>query len=602
MNTLQQRLNALSSEGENSLELNGGEYTLEAPIQLGPEHNGLTIDGGGAQINCGCALTDWFDDGDGLLAARVPEGAEPAALLIGGVKRPRARYPESGFLTYKTKSDVRWLNSTNGGWNRPLTHEELTRVEVDPADIPMSFQPENASITIFHVWDESTVRVDSFDRETGMLYLKSEAEHPAGGFGKCEYALWGIREGMTRPGQWYLDRARRLMVYWPLPGEDANTLSAEIPLAEHAFVLNSARDITIRNLSIRCANTHYEKSGLRALNCPGAIEGWDCERVTIDKVNISQVAGSAIKFMRGKDIAVRGCDIADCGAGGIFEMETMPAIIEDNRIERIGQSVYSAIGIHAGGKSQLVFVQDGCAPETGSVVISHNTITDTPYCAITVGGGPHTVEYNRMERCMTVLEDGAAIYCSRGNHTVLRGNYAADIAGQKSHAYYFDEMSFNSVCEGNVAINVKSAFHNHLSSHCVYRNNAVINEGDMQITLARSDHFLFENNVLIAGGRITFSANHMPYDIHWPFEDLFNMRANLIWAKGGIKHLRCLRYDAETLYDGELPPCAGVIRLDPRLSYAQDGAPIYPPDSPIRQLGINAPSVTGAGAARRKTI
>lgn len=54
---------------------------------LNAEDSGLVIEGGGASVRCGCVLTNWADDADGLLAARVPEGADPAMLLIGGRAR-----------------------------------------------------------------------------------------------------------------------------------------------------------------------------------------------------------------------------------------------------------------------------------------------------------------------------------------------------------------------------------------------------------------------------------------------------------------------------------------------------------------------------------
>ena len=158
----------------------GGSYVLEKPVVLNTEDSGLVIEGGGASVRCGCVLTNWADDADGLLAARVPEGADPAMLLIGGRARPRARYPETGALTYRSTTDVKWMNSTNGGWNRPLTHEELTRVVVNPADFPKNMDVRNAEITVFHEWDESTVRVRSLDRKTGLVELESELEHPAG--------------------------------------------------------------------------------------------------------------------------------------------------------------------------------------------------------------------------------------------------------------------------------------------------------------------------------------------------------------------------------------------------------------------------------------
>ena len=73
MATIQEGIDELraASSPQRTLNLGGGSYVIEKPVVLNAEDSGLVIEGGGASVRCGCALTNWADDADGLLAARM---------------------------------------------------------------------------------------------------------------------------------------------------------------------------------------------------------------------------------------------------------------------------------------------------------------------------------------------------------------------------------------------------------------------------------------------------------------------------------------------------------------------------------------------------
>ena len=79
---------------------------------------------------------------------------------------------------------------------------------------------KNAEVRVYHMWDESLVGVARNDTQRHALIFSTPAISPAGAFGVKKYVIFNTREGMTRPGQWYLDRTGGRVVYWPLPGED----------------------------------------------------------------------------------------------------------------------------------------------------------------------------------------------------------------------------------------------------------------------------------------------------------------------------------------------------------------------------------------------
>jgi hypothetical protein len=171
-------------------------------------------------------------------------------LSVNGEFRHRARMPETGAFEHLNEFKVKWMGTTGGGWQRMPTNEELTTLRYRPADIPDSFDPANAEITVYHMWDESLVRVASIDRAAHILRFRSPTNHPAGGFDVRKYVVWNLREGMKRPGQWYLDRTAGKVVYWPMPGEDMATAEVIAPILEEVVKVAGGKETPARHITL----------------------------------------------------------------------------------------------------------------------------------------------------------------------------------------------------------------------------------------------------------------------------------------------------------------------------------------------------------------
>ena len=140
----------------------------------------------------------------------------------------------TGAFRHCSTFDGRWMSTTAGGWDRKPTDEELTHMRYQSEDLGPWLDVNNAELTIFHAWDESLVGLTAIDHEQQVLTFANPSQHPPGAFGNWQdhantYIVWNVREGMTRPGQWYLDRTADKVVYWPLAGESAKSLMAVAP-------------------------------------------------------------------------------------------------------------------------------------------------------------------------------------------------------------------------------------------------------------------------------------------------------------------------------------------------------------------------------------
>ena len=569
-------------QGKRTVVIEGGDYFLDEPVVLGAADSGLTIEAApGAKVVLygGRRVTGWERDGERFYAADLPGVREGSwdfrALIVNGRYCPRARLPEEGHFDHVSRFDVPWMTTTGGGWKRKPTDEELTTMQYQPGDLGPWLDVRNAEVTVYHMWDESLVGVASHDPETHTLTFSSPSGHPPGAFGVRKYVLWNVREGMTEPGQWYLDRTRGKVVYWPLPGEKMSEAEVIAPTVESILRLAGSEaepveDVTIRSLTLSATTTPLKAGGFGAGRFDGALNANHAKDCTFADLEVVNAGGQAIK-VSGSGLRVERCHTHHVGACGIrFRGDN--ATIADNHVHDVGLTYPSAIALTGGGKD--------CA-------IVHNHVHHTPYSAVTCGGERNRIEANRIHDAMQELHDGAGIYCFAGKDLVLRGNFIYDIVdtgGYGASAYYLDERSEGCVVEKNLSLNVVRPTHHHMAKGNTLANNVFITEGEMQLTFPRSSGYTFRGNVLQAGGKIIIDN----------FEAITEADGNILYsAEGEVVCHKLDRYNRSGSY--ELEPGESNVQKDPLLTAYRNGRVEFAADSPAPRLGIEPIDVSNAG-------
>ena len=480
----------------------GGKY-YDVAVVLEAADSDLTIEaaaGAKPVLYGGVALQNWQRDGASFYAAKLPDRRElqPRMLQVDQQFRSRARYPAAGTLTHLSEFKVKWMSTTAGGWQRKPTAEELTTLKYQPADIGPWLEIKNAEIAVHHMWDESCVGVAANNTTANVLTLAPACGHPPGAFGVKHYVVWNIREGLTAPGQWYHDRVQDRIVYWPLPGQDMNKVEAIIPTTESIIRLRGKdkekiRNITLRGLMLSVTTVPLVTAGFAAAKFDGAVSLQNAENCLLTDLTIAGVAGHGINTSGViSGLRVEKCEIAFCGAGGVYAGGTR-CIITNNHVHDVGLSYPSAIGIYGGGDNSIV---------------SHNEVHGCSYSAINYGGHDNIIEDNLLYDCMKTLHDGAAIYVSGAKNSILRRNMVRDITdtgGYGASAYYLDEQSEGCIVEKNLSLRVGWPSHNHMARNNIIRDNVFIVPGDAKITFPRSADYAFEKNVLYATGKITIT-------------------------------------------------------------------------------------------------
>jgi len=566
--------------------IQAGQYFLDRPLELNAGDAGLTIQSAPGADVClygGRKVAGWKKDGEKFYSVALTGVKDRKwdfrALVVNGRFCRRARLPEEGFFEHLSTFDVPWMSTTGGGWKRKPSGEELTTLKYRSEDIGPWLDVGNAEVTIYHMWDESMVGLKAMDAGTRTLTFANPSGHPPGAFGVKKYVIWNIREGMTEPGQWYLDRTAGKLVYWPMPGEDMAKAEVFAPAIESIIRIrgtreNPARNITVCGLMLSVTTTPLEAGGFGAGKFDGAISVASAENCRLVGLEIVNVGGQGIKAS-GDGLRIERCHVHNAGACGIRCSGT-EAVVTDNHIHDIGLTYPSAIALQGGGRDCL---------------ISHNEIHDCPYTAINCGGQRNRIEHNLIYHAMEELHDGGGIYCFAGKDLVLRGNFIRDIidtGGYGASAYYLDERSENCLVEGNLSVGILRPSHNHMAKGNTIRNNIFISDADARITFPKSSNYTFERNVIQAKGQIVLENPG----------GITTLRNNVLFsAEGKIQCRKLKDYSQAGNYSFEAD--RENLLADPRLVEFDKGTVSFAADSPALKLGIKPIDVSGAGPRPR---
>jgi hypothetical protein len=538
-----------AAAGPHRIVLLPGAYHLEKRFDLDARDKGLTVEAAETNrvtVYGGRTVTGWRRDGERFWCADLPGVKEGhwdfRALVVNGRLSARARMPETGTFTHLSAFGARWLSSVGGGWERKPTQAELTTLVYDPTNLPPSLDVRNAEVRVYHMWDDSLVGVASNEVASHTLHFTTPSGHPAGAFGVKNYVVFNTREGMTRPGQWYLDRSAGRLVYWPLPGEEMAAARVVAPTLERVIRIagtdeTPAEGITLRGFSVQATTTPLKPGGFSAGNYEGAVSLVNARGCAVEDLDICNVGGQAVKSWNMQGCRIARCHLHDIGACGIRSGGDDCAIVS-NRIHHVGVYQPSAVALQFG------HTHSEARPK--GFHIARNEIHDAPYSGMTASGGGHLIEENLIYRVMRELHDGAAIY-GMLSHSVLRRNVVRDVVevgkGYGASAYYLDEGSHDCVIERNIAIGVPMPTHNHITSRLVIRDNVFLSDVGLKISFPRSRDCTFTGNTLLAGGAITVS----------PPNAITTWADNVLFEGG--------EPPAASAIGGAMPPCPAPARL-----------------------------------------
>jgi hypothetical protein len=208
--------------------------------------------------------------------------------------------------------------------------------------------------------------------------------------------------------------------------ERANIFNAKVvvPISQGLFTAVGLRTASFSGISFEYMawNSPSEaagfvdfQDGVTSLGeIPGGLDCTNCTDVSVFGCTFSKLGGSGVTFSGiAQRINMSRLDVYDVSGNGItigshgndsWPFQTVDNVVTDCVVSRVGQEYSGAVGVNAGYNTGLT--------------LSHNTVTDVPYGALSVGAGAaragyahnNTISYNKIARFMLKMVDSAAIY------------------------------------------------------------------------------------------------------------------------------------------------------------------------------------------------
>ncbi|MGY3361273.1 parallel beta-helix repeat protein [Bradyrhizobium sp. GM0.4] len=518
-------------EGGYKVLLRGGTYYLSKPIVIRPEDSGTAtapnvfgaMPGENPVLSGGQRLTGWRVNTDGRWQIELPEVAQGgwtfAQLYAGEKRRVRARLPKQGY--FRTVQELPPSPRAKGrGYDRFGYEEGNLRPDwhdLGAVEIKLLLNWSSAS---FHIENMNTAdRAVQLSGSTRQRWYKI----PIG----TRFLVENVREALSAPGEFYVDRKSGVLTYLPGAGESVDRTIVIAPRLEHLLILTDAGNEQagvqhIRFEGLTFANTNWELPpagstlSQSAIGMPAAVVAVGARNVVFENIVIRNTAGHALVLGPGCHFnRITNSQFRDLGAGGLLIGDaavsgSQRALLERHGDSEVGENELMGNSISGTGRTDPaasgIWVGNSARNR-----IESNEIADTYYTGISVGWTWGYGESKARENAIinnqihdigqNTLSDLAGIYTlgvSPG--TVIKGNSIVDVS-----AYSYGGFGI-AMDEGSSEITVEENF--------VYRTSdagLAINFG--RDNVVRNNVFALGRNAQLAIGKgephrtLTFEGN-----------------------------------------------------------------------------------------------
>ena len=439
-------------------------------------------------ISGGIQIKHWTAAGSGKWTATMPAKAQNfEQLFYNGQRRLRPRLGTTSGSTigsyYRILATV-FLNSpgppnpapdpncsayvTGSGW------QCFDRFQYNPSD-PISNTWENLAppagnhchqssgnpnlvgdieLLDFEFFTVSKLRISCVDTIHQIVYLTGPTQNnPSvvhGFFPNHRYVVENIKDELTQPGQWFLDRSTTpwTLTYMTQSGENPNTDVVIVPQAAQVLVASQLQYVTFLGITFENDNYVVPAAGYQSSHgdpgIPTAVSCQNCSNVTFDTDIVTQTSGGGLEFVsclntfsptwcttlnsQGSTAnnSLVNSALYDIGAMGlrvgIYSVYTdtdanVPQFttVQNNVIEGVGRVFPSSFGVMQGTGHDNLY--------------THNDVYDSYHSAIAIcgygcppgqsnskGTFNNTISFNHVYNLMQgILNDTGALYFNTGN-------------------------------------------------------------------------------------------------------------------------------------------------------------------------------------------
>jgi hypothetical protein len=489
------RAAAPAMTGDIVVYLRGGDYALSAPVVFDAQdsgRNGFSVvysayPGEHPVVSGGQRITTWSPAGGNLYRASVGT-LRFRQLYVNGKRAVRARTPNVGQYWEVRSWDisgrrVEVADDEIGNWQR--------RNQAEMVILGRGVNHSNLRVGGVTASSGNGAFITPLEPERTRIF---QQVYPP----KDQYRPFYFENAMElldAPGEWYLNTDTSEVFYWPRSGEDMATADVVAPRLERLVGVVGTLDSPVHHVQFRGITFEHttwlvpssegyvgdqasiaftqplpddEITSYPGHRLPAGVHVEAAHTIRFERNVFRHMGASALNLYRGvNDAVVIGNLILDVSGSGIsvdLNLEGNPSDqrrisrrprLTNNYIAETGRDYYHTVGIMLG--------------YTDAAVVEHNELQDMPYSGISVGWGwdnvdsalrNNVVRYNRVQRVLTLMADGAGIYTlSKQPGTLIAENYVHDIVRTAVHGgfnmsgIYLDEGSSQITVRDNVLVN-----------------------------------------------------------------------------------------------------------------------------------------------------
>lgn len=386
----------------------------------------------------------------------------------------------------------------------------------------------------FELWSVPKMRISSIDSVSHIVYLTGPTHQQAGVHGfipNHRYMVENVKDLLTQPGQWFLDRSATpwTLTYLANTGEYPPTDTIIIPQSTQVLTATSLEYVTFQGLQFEHDNftaasggyvsTQQEPLMTAALGC------YNCQYVTFNSDIISETAGTGIEFTTTDTSSTTAYNTFENGAlydiGGLgIRVGHLPGstdtdanvpqftTVENTLIEGISRVIPSSPGIVQGSGHDNTYTHNDIYDGYHSGIEVCLAPTCSPGNKNSSGTFNNTASYNHVfDLYEGVTDDGGAIYFATGGSAfVATGN---QILNNKIHDTS-DASIIDSDGYGGYGINLDGS-----TGLVTVENNLVYRVSAMGINMTHGPQLPNKANTVVnnifAYARQGMIANGNPY-------------------------------------------------------------------------------------------
>ena len=601
--------------------IRGGSYELTEPIVFAPEDSGsaaapVVYQAYGDErpvFSGGRRVTGWQVHEPGVWKVTLPAVKAGkwyfSQLFVDDQRRFRPRLPKTGY--YSVAESLKPSNPDLKGHDRfQYAGDDVNSDWANRDDVEMM---------MFHIWSASRMRIKSIDTAGHAVQFKIPTRSLSwwASFNKGNrWLAINVKEALSEPGEWYLDRPTGELTYLARAGETPENSVVIAPLLDQLVLFQGnietqqwVQHIQLKGLTFAHGHWRLGPNGYTMpqaeIGIGEALTAFAARHVLIDGCCVRHVGQWALGFGPGcRNNTVRACELWDIGAGGVKigfagtgdwsaprgVPKTAEAIashhtVEDCTIAHLGRLHPAAIGIWIGDCPHNRFL--------------HNDVFDLYYSSVSVGwvwgfgktyAHHNEIAFNHMHTIgQGVLSDMGGVY-SLGIQpgTTVHDNRIHHVHsfGYGGWGLYTDEGSTDIKLYNNLVHHTKDGgFDQHYG-----RNNEVFNnifafgtECMIRRNARRDRHtsFHYHNNIVLYDRGYILGGGWQLYE-----DDSYQLDHNLYWHADGkpVQFTKDLDFEAWRKKHGQ---DAHSIVADPTFTNARDGDFRLKPNSPaIVKLGF----------------